>query len=414
MSNNKLSSNLVTLVAIFSLLGGMGGGALVTKKMLKDESPTAQVTSPQRVTQKSYVEESQVIDTAKKVSPSVVSIVISKDLTLYKQGSMPFDFDQFFNDPFGFQPFQQVPQTDKNGDVMHEKRQVGGGSGFIVKEDGLVVTNRHVVEDEDAQYTVVLSDGSEYDADVLARDTVNDFAVLQMKDKDGGKVSGLPVLSLGDSDSLQIGQRVVAIGNALAEFQNTVTTGIVSAIGRDITAGGSVGGSESLINLIQTDAAINPGNSGGPLVNLAGEVVAVNTAIAYGAQGIGFAIPVNDIKPLIQSVQENGKIIRAFLGVRYILLDEAKAKELKIDVDGGALLTGDEANGEFAVIPASPAEKAGLKARDVILEADGKKVTAKTPLQTLVANKAPGDKLKLKVWRSGEILELTAELGEAK
>ena len=169
-----------------------------------------------------------------------------------------------------------------------------------------------------------------------------------------------------------------------------------------------------MINLLQTDAAINPGNSGGPLVNLDGEVVGINVAIASGAQGIGFAIPIDDVKSVITKVQKDGKIVRPFLGVRYMLLDETKAKELKIDVKGGALLVGDSSKGEFAVIPGSPADKIGLKEKDVILEVDSKKVTAKTPLQTLIGTKSPGDEVTLKIWRGGKEMTLKAKLKEAK
>jgi len=341
-----------------------------------------------------------------------VSIVISKDLPLYRQGIQEFGngmSDPFFN--FGI-PFQEY-ERDENGNVKSQKKKIGGGSGFIVSKDGLIVTNRHVVEDEQADYSVLTNDGKEFNAKVLARDTLSDFAVIKLEDTGEKKVKDLPFIDLGDSKSLQIGQSVVAIGNALAEYQNTVTTGIVSGIGRDITAG-SMTGSEDLINLIQTDAAINPGNSGGPLVNLEGQVIGINTAIAANATGIGFAIPVDDIKSLIKDVKEKGKIIRPFLGVRFMLLDEERAKELQIDVKGGALLVGDEAQGEFAVVPGSPAEKAGLKIKDVILEIDGQGIDEQHPLNLSIGKKSPGDTVRLKIWRSGEILEIPVELEESK
>lgn len=404
--------------AIFSLFSAMIGGIFgsywtsthLTASVLQgNESKTTNTSAT-----KTYVEESQVIDTVKKVSPSVVSIVISKDLPLYRQGVRQFGNGFGFNDPFfnfGI-PFQEY-ERDENGNVKSEKKQIGGGSGFIVSKDGLVVTNRHVVEDEEASYTVIISDGKEYNAEVLARDTLNDFAVIKMVDTDENKITNLPFVSLGDSEALQIGQKVVAIGNALAQYQNTVTTGVVSGKGREVTAG-SVEGSENLVNLIQTDAAINPGNSGGPLVDLAGNVIGINTAVSAEAQGIGFAIPIDDVKSLIETVEKNGKIVRPFLGVRFMLLDQAKAKELQLDVEGGALLVGDEGSGEFAVIPGSPADKAGLKLKDVILEVDGQKVDADHPLNVTVAKKNPGDTIRLKVWRSGETLEIPVTLKEAE
>ncbi|MBI5422430.1 trypsin-like peptidase domain-containing protein [Candidatus Peregrinibacteria bacterium] len=363
------------------------------------------------------VEESSIIDSAKKVGPAVVSIVITKDLPLYRQG-MGMGMNDFFfnfNDPFGGMPFgnQQPYQQDDNGNIKKTPQKVGGGSGFIVTADGLVLTNKHVVDDLEAGFTVITTDGTEYPAELVSKDTINDIAVLRMKDGKDKKAQNLPTVELGSSGDLQIGQRVVAIGNALAEYQNSVTTGIISGKGRQITAG-SASGSENLMNLLQTDAAINPGNSGGPLVNLAGQVVGINTAMANGAQSIGFAIPIDDIKPLIQSIMKNGRIVRPFLGVRYLLLDEAKAKELKIDVKGGALLVGKEEEGQFAVVPGSPAEKAGLKIKDVILEVDGTKVADDSPLQTMIATKAPGDTVTLKIWRSGKTMEVKVTLEEAK
>ena len=416
MFESNKPHGLLVLVVALSVISGFLGGTLtmnLTSSVAAQETPLLQ---PPNAKDKVYVEDSSIIEAAKKVGPAVVSIVVSKDLPLYRQGNINLnDFFFNFNDPFGSDPFGQLqpsPNNQKNSGKTAPQK-IGGGSGFIVTPDGLVLTNRHVVDDNEADYTVVTNDGSEYPAEVVSRDTINDIAVIRMKDSKEKRVKDLPIVDLGSSADLQIGQRVVAIGNALAEYQNSVTTGIISAKGREIEAGTSTG-AESLANLLQTDAAINPGNSGGPLVNLEGQVVGVNTAIASGAQGIGFAIPIDDIKPMIQSVKENGKIVRPYLGVRYILLDEAKAKQLKIDVKGGALLTGDEANGEFAVVPGSPADKAELQMKDVIQEVDGKEVTSDAPLQQMIANKAPGDTVTLKVWRSGKTLDVKVKLEEAK
>jgi len=385
---------LATLL-IIALLGGIVGGGLTVRFMKLSTNKSAEST---RVTEKQvYVEDSQVIQTVKKISPSVVSVVISKDLPLYKERVFNF------NDPFFGEQLFNVPEYDRDesGNIKRELTKIGGGSGFIVTADGLVVTNGHVVSDPEAEYTVITNDQKEYSAEVISTDSINDIAILRMKNANGSALDSLPVAQLGDSDKLQIGQKVVAIGNALAEYENTVTTGVISAKGRSINAG-TIQSTESLINLIQTDAAINPGNSGGPLVNLDGEVIGINTAIAAGAQGIGFAIPVNDIKSAVESVKAYGKIVRPYLGVRFLMLDADKAKELQIDVDHGALLTGDEAAGEFAVVPASPADKAGLQMKDVILEVDGEKVTTENPLHVIVSKKKPGDEITLKVWRSGE------------
>jgi serine protease Do len=407
----KISIGLIGTFLIVALLGGLiGGGVTVGLLGLLPEEGSDNV---QMVEKQVYVEDSQIIQTVKQISPSVVSIVISKDMPLYRQRVFTFD-DQFFNDPFLNIPFSvPEPDTDEEGNVKSQKTKIGGGSGFIVTADGLVVTNRHVVADSEAEYTVILNNGTEYPAEAVSVDTINDIAVLQIKSEDDEPIEGLSVAKLGDSDKIQIGQKVIAIGNALAEYENTVTTGVISAKGRSITAG-SMYSTENLLNLIQTDAAINPGNSGGPLVDLDGEVVGINTAIAAGAQGIGFALPINDVKSIIESVKTYGKIIRPYLGVRFMMLDEAKAKELMIDVDGGALLTGDEANGEFAVVPGSPADKAGLQIKDVILEVNGEKVTLEKPLHLLISRYKPGDKITLKVWRSGEEMEVKIMLTEAE
>lgn len=396
------------LFCLLAIAGG-GVGGFLAADYAKTPSPQLSPSS-QKPNQKVYVEESSIIDTVKNVSPAVVSIVISKDLPLYQNRVFNFD-DSFFNMPFGFGIPQ--PQTDNDGKVQTERTKVGGGSGFIVSEDGLVVTNRHVVDDPEADYTVILNDGRTFKVVEINADQINDIAVLKLTDEEGKNASGLPTIKLGDSSALQVGQRVVAIGNALAEYENTVTAGVISAKGRSITAGGTQT-AENLLNLIQTDASINPGNSGGPLVNLNGEVIGINTAIAAGADGIGFAIPSNDVNSIIESVKKNGKIVRPYLGVRFLMLDEAKAKELEIDVKGGALLTGDEANGEFAVIPGSPADKAGLQIKDVILEMDGQKVTAETPLHVMIGKKAPGDTVTMHLWRSGKEMDIKVTLEENK
>lgn len=405
MNENKYQHSLLIVVATISILGGFLGG-IASQHFNGNTFASTDNGKLKIVEEKVYVEESSVIDTVKKTSPAVVSIVISKDLPLYRERSRGFD-DFFFGGPF------LDYERDENGEIIRTPKKIGGGSGFIVTKEGLALTNRHVVDDLEADYTVVMSDGSEYPAEVISRDPLNDIALIKIKNEDGGNLDNLPTVELGSSSQLEIGQRVVAIGNALAEYGNSVTTGIISAKGRNIVAGSS-NEAENLINLLQTDAAINPGNSGGPLTNLNGEVIGINVAIASGAEGIGFAIPIDDVIPIIDSVKKNGKIVRPFLGIRYIIMDEKKANELKIDVEGGALLTGNEAEGYFAVIPGGPADKAGLKAKDVILEIDGDKITSETNLKNIIATKSPGDKVKLKVWRSGEKFDTEIELEEAK
>lgn len=415
MFERRQPQGLFALIIGFSLIGGFLGGLISGHVFNQAEFVQAGdgESIVRKVVEKTVMlEESSVIEAVQDVSPAVVNVVVTKDLPLYRQQN--FGYGDLFNDPFFNSPFY-APEFDRDesGQVRTERRTIGGGSGFIVTEDGLMLTNRHVVEDPEADYTVVMNDGREFPALVISRDPLNDIAVVRIVAEDRTELRDLPTVELGESEALQVGQRVVAIGNALAEYENTVTTGVISAKGRKITAG-SINSAENLINLLQTDAAINPGNSGGPLVNLQGQVIGINTAVASGAEGIGFAIPIDDVKSIFESVKEYGRIVRPFLGVRYMMLNESKAKELQLDVKGGALLVGNESEGEFAVVPASPADEAGLQMKDVILEVDGNTVDLESPLQQLIAKKAPGDAVELKVWRSGKQFEVTVKLKEAQ
>jgi len=244
---------------------------------------------------------------------------------------------------------------------------VGGGSGFFVLSDGLVVTNRHVVDDVDARYSIVTNDGESYDAEVLVRDTQLDIAVLRVRDIPGDAYTSL---TFGDSNSLRPGETVIAIGNALTEFRNSVSVGVVSGLSRSITAGDRYGRStEQLEGVIQTDAAINPGNSGGPLLNTDGQVIGVNVAVAGGAENIGFAIPSNMVARAVESVERYGEIRRPYLGVRYLALNQTVADNNELPVDYGAWLKA-SVDGP-AVLKGSPAEDAGLREDDIIVEVDG-------------------------------------------
>ena len=340
--------------------------------------------------------EQSIINTVKSASPSVVSIIISKNLPVYEQelvnpfGDIPgFDF--------------QIPQYVQKGT---QKQQVGAGSGFIVSEDGLVLTNKHVVIDKKAEYTVLTNDGQKYPAKVLALDPVQDLAIVKIQSS-----SKFPSISLGDSNGIEIGQGAIAIGNSLGEFRNTVSVGVISGLGRTVSASGSGGFSETLEDVIQTDAAINPGNSGGPLLNLRGEVVGVNVAMAQGAQSIGFAIPINIAKRDINQVIKNNKISYPFLGVRYVLIDETNNKKYDVWVDYGALILRG-ANGESAVTKDSAADGAGVKENDVVLQLNGEKINKENSLAKIVSRYYPGDSITLKVLREGNEIELSANLGE--
>ncbi len=359
---------------------------------------------------KTVEEDSAVVEAVEKVSPAVVSIIITKDLPIIERYySSPFggsDFwQQFFGDDFGDFFGFGIPHYRQKGT---EKREIGGGTGFIVSADGYIITNRHVVEDEDAEYTVLMNDETKHEAKVVARDPINDIAILKIEGKD------LPTVTFGDSSNLKVGQTVIAIGNALGEFRNTVSKGVISGLSRSIVAGGAGIGSEQLFGVIQTDASINPGNSGGPLLNIAGQVIGMNTAMAQGAENIGFAIPVNEIKRVYENVREHGKIVRPWLGVRYVQINKAIAEDNKLEVDYGALIVRGQRPTDLAVIPGSPADKAGLQENDIILEVDGKKITTDYPLSRAIAQHNPGDEITLKVLHKGEEKEVKVKLGEMK
>lgn len=388
MSRTKrlVSLILILLIIVLNLavgaVGGILGIAAITnnsnlRNLLGLEGETVIPTSR---TDKVILEESSAIITAaKKVSPSVVSIVTDRQV------------------------------VDLFGNILGQ--QTGGGTGFIITNDGLILTNKHVVS-EDTSYKVVLQDGTTYDAEVKSIDPFFDLAVVKINAKN------LPVVELGNSDKLEIGQWVIAVGNALGEFQNTVTTGVISAKEREIEASsGSFGQTETLSGLIQTDAAINPGNSGGPLVNLAGQVVGINTAIASnngGSIGIGFAIPIDSAKSAIESVRKSGRIVRPMLGVRYRPINKAFARRNQLPVEYGALIIQGSNTLELAVIPGSPADKAGIVENDILLEIGGEKITESNPLPKLISQYQVGDKVNLKYLHDGseKIVEVT--LAEVK
>lgn len=323
-------------------------------------------------------EESVIIDVAEKSSKSVVTVSIQ----VPKRRILQFN-------PFGG-GFESSIQGGNPQDI---------GSGFIVSKDGLIVTNKHVVTDESATYKVITEDDKEYDVKEISRDPSNDIAILKID------ASNLTPIELGSSDNLKAGQFVIAIGTALGEFRHTVTTGVVSGLGRGITAGSSFEGYvERLDDVIQTDAAINPGNSGGPLLNSAGQVIGVNVAVAQGAQNIGFAIPINIVKLGLEQFDKTGKFIsRPFLGVEYQMVSKESA--VLNSVPEGAYITN--------VVGGSPAEKAGVQVDDIITEIDGQKLTSDDKdLAAVIKNKKPGDTVKLKVWRDEETKDFTTTLSE--
>jgi serine protease Do len=341
------------------------------------------------------MEKSPIIEVAKKVCPAVITITISKDLP---------KVEGFYFFPFMGKEMM-IPRVGKG---KKEKIKIGGGSGFIVSPDGLVLTCRHVVSEPNLDYAVILEPEKNYPAKVLAADPLTDIAVLKINEKN------LPFLELGDSNQIELGETVVAIGNPLGEFYDTLSAGIISGLSRKIQAVGLLSRQvESLRGLIQTDAAINPGNSGGPLVNLEGKVIGINTAMVMGAQNIGFAIPINYAKKILEEVKKYGKAKIPFLGIRYIILDKEIAQANKLPVDYGALIVR-ETLGEPPIVKGSAAEKAGLKEFDIVLELAGEKITMDNTLAEVLQRHKIGEEISLKVLREGKEINLKAELGERK
>lgn len=330
-------------------------------------------------------EESLITDVVDKVSPSVVTISIVKNRSL----SSIFDNNAF--DPFS--PFQIQPNNPKTPSQPQDI-----GTGFIVSPDGLIVTNKHVVSDTEAKYKVVTKDDKTYEVTKIYRDPINDMAVLKIN------ASNLQPVTIGDSSKIKVGQMAIAIGTALGEFRNTVTVGVISGVGRGITAGGPFESSERLDNVIQTDAAINPGNSGGPLLNSSGQVIGMNTAVSAEGQNIGFALPINLIKDALDHFQSNGgNFARPFLGVHYKMI----TKELAVlnEVPEGAYVQD--------VVTGSPADKAGIQAEDIITKIDGAKLTdANGGLAKIIADKKVGDRVSLEIWRDSKTQTMTVTIGE--
>jgi len=323
---------------------------------------------------KVVTEESVTIDIVKRAGPSVVTIAKELPNSLFET------------------PDENAPREPQ-----------GIGSGFLIAEDGLVITNKHVVSDGEGKYHVITNADKKYTVQKIYRDPLNDVAFLQItpSENSGDK---LKPLELGDSSRLEVGQHAIAIGTALGEFRNTVTTGVISGLGRGITAGSPYEGSvERLDNVIQTDAAINPGNSGGPLLNSAGQVVGVNTAVSSDGQNIGFAIPINAIKDSLHNFNQTGKFERAYLGVSYRMITRDTA--VMNDLPQGAYVQ--------QIVPGSPAEKADLQRGDIITKIDGQSVNDKAQLSSFIAKKKIGDTLTITLFREDKTTEVKATLEAA-
>ena len=353
------------------------------------------------IQENNYIEEPQqegmVIAAVEQSMPSVVSVIVKKfSNDIYEQ--------YFEGGLLEIIPYYEIKEGEDN--VLE---QIGAGTGFIVSEEGLVITNKHVVEDEDAVYSILTNDGEEYDVEILSQNPAQDIAILKILNAEG--VSFQP-LKLGDSSSIKLGQTAIAIGNALGMYQNTVSVGVISGLQRDVLAQGNNGAYEKLEDIIQTDAAINSGNSGGPLLNSKGEVIAINTAVSLDGENIGFAIPINKAKKDLAQVEAEGKISYPFIGIRYLTLDEDYAQELGLSVDYGAYIVEQEEGDQPSIVENSPAEKVGLQEKDIILEVDGQIITEDNNLVEILQDYYPGETITLKVLRDGEELIVVLTLAD--
>jgi serine protease Do len=380
----------ILLILLIILLGfGISSGQInfdfgkINKYFPKPKQEQSNLNIPQEKL-KIVNEESVITDVVDKVSSSVVTVSIVNKRTL----GNTFEFDPF--DPFG--TFSR-PQTGSN-----QKQVQDIGTGFILSEDGVIVTNKHVVSDTESKYKVITKDDKTFDVQKIYRDPTNDLSILKIN------ANNLKPITLGDSSKIKVGQMAIAIGTALGEFRNTVTVGVISGLGRGISAGSPFEGSvERLDNVIQTDAAINPGNSGGPLLNSLGEVIGINTAVSSEGQNIGFAIPINIIKEGLNQFNKTGKFSRPYLGVRYKII----TRDLSVlnEVPEGAYIQ--------EVVVDSPAESAGIKSGDIITKIDGKKITDKDgALAKIVSDKKVGDSTIIEIWRDGNTKTINLIIGE--
>ena len=370
----------IVVLVLFGVLIIWEGASRFIPALISPSQSLPQVEKEIQVTR----EQNLVIDVVKNVGPSVVTIGVEQ--TDKRQSLRVGPFSVLF----------EGQELSKEED---QERLIG--SGFIVSVGGLVVTNKHVVSDRDVKYIVVDSKGTKYNVERIYRDPLNDIAILKVANPSAERFREV---KLGNSDNLEVGQFAIAIGTALGEFRNTVTTGVISGLGRGITAGNPFEGFvERLDNVIQTDAAINPGNSGGPLLNSAGEVVGVNTAVASAGQNIGFAIPINVVKESIKNFNQTGQFDRAFLGVSYVMISKRVAA--LNELPQGALVR--------AISEGSAAQKTGLKTNDIITKIDGENVTEDNNLAVIINKKKVGQEVTLTVFRDDKTIEIKATLEAA-
>ena len=401
LNKTTIQTVLIIGVALAALVGSLGGAAVT---LVLVGSPGLQSLvggvgddlSDQEVESRIVElieEESATIAVVERITPAVVSIVVKKE-----RGDVYADTGAVFMSPFYY-----AEPLDEAGAA--ELVEVSSGTGFFVTSDGYILTNRHVVDEEGVTFFVVTNDGEELVAELVDIDPFQDIAILRVEGE------GFPVVTLGDSSGIRIGQTVIAIGNTLSEFRNTVTKGVISGINRRVTAGDSYN-TEVSEEAIQTDAAINPGNSGGPLINLLGEVIGINTAVSYEGESVGFAIPINEATRAIEDVQAFGRIIRPWLGVRYVLVEPDATTDQNIEYEVGAMIVSGSQPGEVGVFSGSPADLAGLIEQDVIIAVDGVNLSEDQALAELISAYHPGDIVTLSVLRDGVLMDILLTLAE--
>lgn len=398
---------IITSIGIaFLIIGTSSVSSVLWQEWQNDSSTSAQQpnTVAETAVQNLRSYEQEIINVVNTANEAVVSVIITKDMPIieqyFEEGTSPFssNFDQFF----GFNPYQfQVPRYRQNGT---EEREIGGGTAFFISADGLLLTNKHVIDDKEADYTILLNDERRLEAKVVAIDPLNDIAILKVE---GNNFNYLEL----ETELPQLGQTAIAIGNALAEFRNTVSIGVVSGLQRNVTAGSTrYGQLTELEEIIQTDTAINQGNSGGPLLNSLGKVIGMNTAVAANAQNISFSIPAADLQRAVESYQTSGSIQRAYLGVRYVQITPTVQERNNLEYDYGVLIAKGETTADLAVVPGSPADKAGLLENDIILEVDGVKLTSENAFNRIISRSTAGQTKELTILRNDEIQQVRVTL----
>lgn len=393
MKSSRLVILCIVLSVVFGGIGAWMGGSVFPNMVarLKVGDHIDAKNAPKIVNL--MEEESATINVVDEVTPAVVSVIVRRSR---EDVVKSYQAQQIVSDL----QFSDIPLSEAEAKKIVD---VSSGTGFFVAEDGLVLTNRHVVDVPNGMLFIVTNEGRELPATLVDTDLILDIALLRVEGK------GFPVVSLGDSDKIRIGQTAIAIGNTLSEFRNTVTKGVVSGINRRVTAGFAISGSEVIEKAIQTDAAINPGNSGGPLINLIGEVIGVNAAVSFDGQAVAFAIPINQVKRAIEDVKQSGRIMRPWLGVHYVLIDADPS--LPSFTIGAKIVKGNQDSG---VVKNGPSEKAGLKEGDIMIALDGTFFTEGKALAELITPHHPGDQIKIQYIRGGKLAETIVTLGDTE